>query len=152
DPATSNAAAVIAGVSVVLYGADELLDILDQDSYFLELLKGDGVTMAMDLVVGADAADAEQAYREGLGDAVAELSGQVSFDSGAPAAGARVGLFRDEDGDGAIGPEDTVLSYIDTDAEGNFAGSVPPGNYLLRADVLDQGRSAVSTIDLVSGG
>ena len=152
DPATSNAAAVIAGVSVVLYGADELLDILDRDSFFLELLKGDGVTMAMDVVVGADAADAEQAYREGRGEAVAELSGQVSFDSGEPAAGARVGLFLDGDGDGEVGPEDTVVSYIDADADGNFAGSVPPGNYLLRADVLDQGRSAASAVDLVSGG
>lgn len=152
DPSTKNAAIVIAGVSIVLYGAEALLDILNQDAYYLELPDKDGRTMAMDVEVGFDAADAEEAFRSRRGEAVAEVSGNVSYASGKPGEGARVALFSDDDGDGAVGPDDTVLSYFDADADGNFSGSVPPGNYLLRADVLREARSAAVALDLGAGG
>src|SRR5690606_14716574 len=67
-----------------------------------------------------------------------------------PAAGARVGLFRDDDGDGEIGPDDTVWSYADADADGRFEATLAAGSYLARADVLAKGRSASVAVDLTA--
>ncbi|HWM88557.1 MAG TPA: hypothetical protein VNO33_22030, partial [Kofleriaceae bacterium] len=143
DPATRNASFLIAGVSVVLYGADELLDIVTSEGVYLELAPQEGITHSADVVVGRDAADIEQSVRGRKQEPTQDLSGEVLWDTGEPVAGARVGAFQDVDGDGAIDPEDPVMSYMDTDEQGVFSGTIAAGDYLLRADLLDQARSDV---------
>jgi hypothetical protein len=147
DPATPNASFLIAGVSVILYGADELLDIVTPEGAYMDLPAGDGLTHAVHVVVGQDAADVEEAVLARTEVATREVAGQVVWDTGDPVAGARVGLFEDADGNGAIDPDDPILSYMDTDEEGNFSGVVADRSYLLRADLFDQARSAVISSD-----
>lgn len=152
DLTIQNASVTIAGVSILLYGSSSLLDILDDDKFFIDLAADDGITHAMNVSVGRDAADAERNFREMRGESLAGLSGQVTLDSGDPAVRARVGVFADDDSDGQIGPDDTVISYFDVDPDGGFAGEVRPGNYLLRADVLNEGRSPTVAADIRSAG
>ncbi|HTE51142.1 MAG TPA: CehA/McbA family metallohydrolase [Kofleriaceae bacterium] len=142
---TTNSSFLIAGVSVVLYGADELLNIVTPDGVYFDAPAQDGVTYAAHVVVGRDASDVEAAVLADAGIATQELAGEVVWDNGDPVAGARVGVFADADGDGAIGADDIVLSYMDTDEEGLFAGEFEPGDYLLRADLPDQARSEVAS-------
>lgn len=141
----TNASFLIAGVAIVLYGTDALLDIINEDGIYFELAGLGGVTYAADFIVGRDASDVEAAVLTDAGQATEELSGEVLWDDGSPVAGARVGVFADVNGDGAIGPEDDVLSYMETDDEGLFVGALSPGDYLLRADVADEARSEVAS-------
>lgn len=150
--ALSNASFLIAGVSVILFGSDELLDIFDPSTYYLDLPAGGGVTHRVDVSVGHDAASAEAAFRAGRGEAIAEIAGTVSWASGAGAAGARVGVYEDVDGNGAVSADDLVRSYLDVAADGTFSGRVPAGNYLLRAEVKDLARSPVTSLELVATG
>jgi hypothetical protein len=137
-----NAQFAIAGVSIILFGADSLLDLVDRTKRYLVLDPGKGTTERLDVVLGRDAGDADAAFRSDAGLATVDVAGTVAFASGAPAA-ARVGVYEDLDGDGQIGDADVVISYLDTDAAGHFAGKVPAaGNRLLRAEVKDVGRSA----------
>jgi hypothetical protein len=79
----------------------------------------------------------------GRGTPLVEVSGSVRFaPSGVPAR-ARVTLHRDVAGDGTLGADDFVVTYFDTDGAGGFAGSLPAGEYLVRADVPDLARSPV---------
>ena len=150
--AMSNASFLIAGVSVILFGSDELLDIFDESTYYLDLPAASGVTHRLDVSVGPDAAHAEAAFRAGREEATAAIAGTVSWASGELAAGARVGLYEDVDGDGAVSADDLVRSYLDVAADGTFSGRVPAGNYLLRAEVKDLARSPVTSLELVAAG
>ncbi len=152
DPTITNSAFLIAGVSVVLFGADKLLDMLNEDYFYLHLPAQGGVTNQLDVVVGADAADTEEAFRTVRGEPVAELSGSVEWGSGGPGVGARVGAYEDSDQSGDIGPDDLILSYFDVQGDGSFSGKIPPGNYLLRAEVKDTARSAEQTVTLSASG
>lgn len=152
DPALTNASFLIAGVSVVLFNSDELLDIFNDETFYLELPAQAGVTHRVDVSVGRDAADAEAAFRAARDEGVAELSGTALWSGGTPAAGARVGVYEDVDGDGAVGPDDVIRSYMDVDGEGAFSGHLAPGNYLLRAEVKDQSRSAITSVELAAAG
>ncbi len=147
DPTTPNSSFLIAGVSVILYGATQLLDIVSEEGVFLELPAKQGLTQAASVVVGRDSADVEEALLVAAGEETRELAGVVRWDGGEPAAGARVGVFEDIDGDGAIGPDDLVVSYMDTDDEGRFSGELLPAPYLLRADMTEKSRSQVSGSD-----
>jgi hypothetical protein len=138
-----NASFLIAGVAIVLYGADALLDIINDDGIYFDLAGQAGVTYAADFIIGRDASDVEAAVLAESGQATEELSGEVLWDDGSPAVGARIGVFEDVDDDGAVGPMDLVVSYMDTDDEGLFRGAFAPGDYLLRADVADEARSEV---------
>ena len=150
EPDLTNTTALIQGVSVVLYGADELFDFITPEGAYFDLPGKDGVTHAMRVVVGRDAADIEEQVRLITGEETHQVSGTVTWSSGEPAAGARVGLFRDDDGDGEIGPDDTVWSYADADADGRFEATLAAGSYLARADVLAKGRSASVAVDLTA--
>ena len=139
DAATPSAGFLIAGVSILLFGADNLLDIFQQDTYQLDLPARGGKLQRVDLVVGSDAEDVDRVWR--AGEALVDLAGRVSWSGGAAAAGARVGVFQDVDGNGAVGDDDLVLSYMDVAADGTYSGRVPSGTLLLRAEVKNQGRS-----------
>lgn len=150
---TPNATFLVAGVSIVIFGADQLFDILNEENgpFYLHLAVNDGVTNRLDLVVGTDAADVEEQFRAGTQTAVTEVSGTVAYaPSGLPGARARVGLVSDTNGDGALDPDDQVATYFDADDTGAFSGKVPAGTYFVRADVKDLARSAVSTITVAA--
>jgi len=139
----SNAQFAIAGVSIVLFGADSLIDLVDRNKRYLVLEPGQGKTERMDVVLGHDAGDADAAYRDGTGEALTDVAGTVAYTGGEVPLGARVGVYDDLDGNGQIDDSDVVVSYLDAGVDGHFAGRIPAaGNHLLRAEVKDVGRSA----------
>lgn len=144
----TNTSFLIQGVNIVLYGADEIFDIITEEGIFFDLAQGDGVNYSMRFVVGHDAADVEEQVRLAREQEAFEVSGTVSWQSGDPIDGARVTLFRDNDSDGQVGPGDTAITYMDTAADGSYAGVVQSGDYLARADVLFQGRSTAAALAL----
>ncbi len=152
DPATANSSFLIAGVSIVLFGAETLLDIVKPEAFALDLQAGKGVNFKVDIVVGRDASDVERAYRVGTEEATSELSGSVAWAGGGVPVGARVGVWEDKDGDGKVGADDVIRTYMDLDEDGNYAASVLPGNYLLRAGVRDVSRSDVLAVSVPAGG
>ncbi|HUH01132.1 MAG TPA: CehA/McbA family metallohydrolase, partial [Kofleriaceae bacterium] len=84
---------------------------------------------------------------------LAEVSGQVSWETGGGTpSGARVGLYQDANGNGTLEATDPVLSYFRVESDGTFSGSTLPGNYLVRAEVLDEARSSAQTLTVAATG
>lgn len=155
DEPTDHTQALIAGVSIMLDGNSSLLDILDDEKYYLRMKKGAGFLQSYDLVVGRDGEDVDTVYRED--EALADISGTVMYSNGQPAVGARVGVFVDGNGNGTLEPgeiddddngtpDDKVISYLDVDATGAYAGKIATtaGNLLVRAWVKNVGISQVA--------
>ncbi len=155
DTPTTHTQALIAGVSIMLDGNDKLLDILDEETYFLHMKNGAGYLQSYDLVVGKDAEDVDAVLR--TGETMADISGSVMYDNGTPAVGARVGVFVDGNNNGTLEPseiddddngtpDDKVISYLDVDANGQYAGKIATtaGNLLVRAWVKNVGKSQVA--------
>lgn len=138
DAPTSSAGILIAGVSILLLGAENLFDIFRAETYQLRLEPKGGKLQRVDLVVGSDAEDTDRIWRADAG--MVDASGKVLYSSGEPAVGARVAAYQDVDGDGAVDPTDVVLSYLVVGADGSYAGKVPAGA-LVQAEVRDVGRS-----------
>ncbi len=149
-----HAQSLIAGVSIMLDGNSSLLDILQKDKYFLHLPGKHGILQRYDLVVGHDANAVDVAYHTFRNEALTTIAGKVTMSAGAAAVGARVGVFRDANGDGQIGdpsvdadgdgrPDERAISYMDVAADGTYTGQIPmdAGNLLLRAEVKNVGRS-----------
>jgi hypothetical protein len=164
DTPTVHTQALIAGVSVLLNGNTNLLDILDPSKYFLHLDPERGYLQRYDLVVGRDAADVDTVFRTGNGETLRPVSGRVTL-GGQPATGARVGVFVDGNRNGTLDdgsvdldhdgqPDDKILSYLDVAADGSYTGQVAAtaGSLLLRAEVKNVGRSPAApvgaTVDL----
>ncbi len=161
---TPHTQAAIAGVSVILDGDDAFLDILQKEKYFLHLQPGTGLMQRYDLVVGRDASDVDAVWRTGHQETLAPIAGTVTWADGSPAAGARVGVFIDGNGNGVLddetvvdannAPVDYALLYMDAGPDGSYAGQVPTaaGNLLVRAEVKNVGRSqaqpATDTVNL----
>ncbi len=153
DAATGNATVFIAGVSIVVFGGETFLDLLQPESFYLHLPVAAGLTHRLDLVVGNDANDVDVQYQTRVNGAAAvtPVSGQVSWDpSGRPGADARVGVYKDAEGNGQIDPLDEVVTYFDADAAGQFEGALPPGAYLLRADVRNVARGPVVALTVAA--
>ena len=140
---TVNGAFLVAGVSLVLLGADTLTDLLTTSKYFMHLAAGAGLTQRYDVVVGHDANDTDNVYRTGNGETLAAVSGTALFSGGGPATDARVGVFVDANNNGLVDDDEKVLDYIDVAADGTFSGKVATtaGALLLRAEVKNIGRS-----------
>ncbi len=152
DGSVPNSQVAIAGVSVLLYGADALLDILNDQFWYFQAPPNDGVTHTASIVVARDSAGVEEVFR-GLRDLpMAEVSGTVAFTGGELAPGARVGLYEDVDSDGVIGDDDQIRAYMDPDATGAFSGRVAPGNYLVRAEVKNVAKSATQAVEVAASG
>ncbi len=142
---------VIAGVSIMLNGNSYLLEVLQKDKYFLNVAKGKGILQRYDFVVGTNAADVDVVWRGEP--APRSISGRVDWSGGGAAAGARVGIYEDTNGNGQIDaagmdansdfiPDEHAVGYIDVAADGTFSGQVPTdGTLLVRAEVQDVGRS-----------
>jgi hypothetical protein len=150
DPATTNAPFVVSGVAIMLFGADKLIDIIEEEAYYLDILPQAAVTLRVDVVVGLDGNATEVAYQESLGIKTTLVGGKVSWTSGAPGARARVGVYRDADGGGELDAEDPIVTYMDTDSDGSYRGALAPATYLLRADVKDVARSPVAKITVAA--
>jgi hypothetical protein len=145
-PVQSVASIMITGVSIIIYGVDELFDFLTPEGVYFSLEGKAGVTHGVRFVAGQDAADVAEQVLTAQGRAWRTVSGRVAWASGQPVAGARVGFFRDEDGDGEVGPDDLIESYADTGADGRWSAALPEGGFLARADLLDRGRSAAAEV------
>jgi hypothetical protein len=149
--------ALLAGVSVLLEGNSYLLEILQKDKYFLHMKPGGGYLGHLDLVVGRDANDIDRVWRDK--EALRTITGHVNFSAGGAAAGARVGFFRDGNGNGVLDeptvdddgdhtPDDLAVSYVDVAPDGSFTAQVPTtaGNLFVRAEVKNVGRSQVAPV------
>ena len=138
-----NASVNILGVSLIAYGVEGFLDVLDQKkNRYFSMAAGQGVTHGVDIVVGEDAADVAAAYAASLGRSTSSVRGSVRFEERAePAVGARVGVYRDVDGSGDIGPNDVVTTYADVAGDGSFEMALEPGAYLLSAGIDKVARS-----------
>ncbi len=161
EAGTPHAHILIAGVSIFLTGNSFLLEILQMDKYYLRVAKGKGVMQHYDLVVGNNASDVDLVWRAEA--APRAISGTVSWSGGGAAAGARVGIFEDTNGNGQLDaggtdstgdsiPDERSLGYIDVKADGTFSGQVPAtGAILVRAEIKNVGRSqAVPLADTVT--
>ena len=157
DVPTEHAQATVAGVSILLNGNSSILDVLQAEKYYLKLESGKGLRQQYDVVVGRDGAAIDEVFRRG---AVRPFSGRVDLSDGMPAAGARVGVYLDGNGNGQIdAPEvdadangqadDPIVTYLDVAADGTFSGSVASdtgGNLLARAEIKNVGRSQAMPI------
>ncbi len=136
---------VISGASVMLFGASKFLDILDPTKDPLDLPAQGGATFRLDLVVAHQGDDVEAAYLRGQ--TTTPVSGTVTFSPSGTAARARVPVFRDMNGNGAIDEGvDYVVTTFDPRPDGTFAGVLAPGVYMVRADLPDIARSATQTL------
>jgi len=155
---TVHTQALIAGVSLLLNGNTKLLVILDPATYFLLLPPDKGVLQRYDVVVGRDASDVDAVFRTGNGEPLQAIAGHVTL-GGAPAAGARVGVFVDGnkngvlddatvDLDGDSQPDDKIVSYLDVHADGSYAGQIPTtaGALFVRAEIKNVGRSPAAPV------
>lgn len=151
DVDAPNASFSISGVSMLVFGATRAVDLFDPSTYVLDLPARSGVTRRVDVIAGKDAADIAAILAgddAGQVAAMARAPGTVAWSDGTPARGARVGFYRDLDNDGALGPGDAIEVYTDAGDTGAFEAVVPPGNYLVRAEVPDTGRSAATAVEL----
>ena len=150
----TNAAFTVAGVSMLIFGAQGILDLLDEETFYLDLPALGGVTHGIHVQVGFDAADIEAGVRaRGIGMTdTAAITGTVTWSGGDPATTARVGFFEDSNQDGALDSDDAVVTYADPDESGAFTAELPPGNYLVQAAVPDIGASAATLIELPAAG
>ncbi len=139
---TVSSAFLIAGVSIVLFGADNLLDIFEPATYTLQLEPKLGLLQRIDVLIAEDGEDADAWFRSVAQEPTDDIAGSVAWASSAAAPEARVGVYHDLDGDGAIGDMDVIVSYLDVGADGRYGGKVPRGLPLLvRAEVKDIARS-----------
>ena len=112
------------GVSIVLFGITNFLDILDTDKPMpLALAPGEGVTLEAAFVVGADGAAIEERARALRGEATGVLTGRASDAAGQPAAGARVLLFSGDPTDSAS----KVRTFATAGADGRYRIATVPG-------------------------
>ncbi|HEY5950121.1 MAG TPA: hypothetical protein VIV40_31715, partial [Kofleriaceae bacterium] len=135
DKPTAHTQTLIAGVSIILDGNSSLLDILQPDkAKFLDLAKGKGLMQRYDLVVARDSNAIDAVWRKG--ETLTPISGKVQWSAGGPAAGARVGVFIDGNGNGVLDADnvdldddgtvdDHAISYLDVQPDGTFSGEVP---------------------------
>ncbi|HEY5935876.1 MAG TPA: CehA/McbA family metallohydrolase [Kofleriaceae bacterium] len=151
DKPTPHTQTVIAGVSILLDGNSNLLEILQRDKpRFLDLAAGKGLMQRYDLVVAKDANAVDAVWRKD--ETLTPIAGKVEWAGGGTPAGARVGVFTDGNGNGVLDPvtvddnsdgtvDDHAISYMDVQADGTFSGVVPAGNLFMFAEVKNAGRS-----------
>jgi hypothetical protein len=151
DTPTAHTQTLIAGVSIILDGNSSLLEILQPDKpKFLNLAKGKGLMQRYDLVVARDSNAIDAVWRKD--ETLQPVAGKVEWSAGGIAAGARVGVFIDGNGNGVLDGEtvdldddgtvdDHAISYMDVQPDGTFSGQVPAGNLFLVAEVKNAGRS-----------
>ena len=149
---TTNSTFLVAGVSIVLYGAENLLDILNPNAFYLDLPAGGGLTHSVDVSVGVDAADAEEAFRAGRGEETVAIGGTTQWAVAQTPVAARIGLYADSNGNNQIDTDDLIMTYMDAAADGTFSGNVPVGNYLARAEVKNVARSDAKAVSLGATG
>jgi hypothetical protein len=151
DKPTPHTQTVIAGVSILLDGNSNLLEILQRDKpRFLDLASGKGMMQRYDLAVGKDANAIDAIWRKD--ETLTPISGRVQWAGGGAATGARVGVFIDGNGNGILDEvtvdsdsdgtvDDHAVSYMDVQPDGTFSGVVPAGNLFMFAEVKNAGRS-----------
>lgn len=153
DPTTANGSVALLGASVFMFGVEGFLDALRSDlNKFFAIDSKEGYTFAVDIFVGRDAADVEREFQGLHGGTTTAFGGTVTWSDGGGAEGARVSVFDDVNGDGDVDAGDLVLSYADCEPDGSYSAELPPGEYLLQAEVAGKARSAAQTLSNTSAG
>jgi len=150
---------LIQGVGVTLFGITTLLDILDETKgEFLHLEPKTGARYTMDFVVGRDGADIEKFRLARDRIAFGRLSGTVTLGGVAPSAVAEIGKYRprlafftDSDGMAGFSKDDRVETYTDIGNDGKYSVELPPGAYLLVADLEGVTRSQAMMVSVTAG-
>ncbi len=144
SPEVKNGSVALLGVSVFVFGVDGFLKSLStKDEKFFAVQSKQGYTFGVDIFVGRDAADVEEAFQTMHGGELRQISGTVNWGDGAAEGveGARVGIFRDENGNSTVDATDTIASYANCHPDGSYSAQLPPGDYLLRAELPGKARS-----------
>jgi hypothetical protein len=131
---------IVAGASFLVFGIDQFLQVIDADRFALHVPAKKGVTATVEVVLGRDAGAIEAELRRG--EALVAITGSVPFPDGR----ARVTFFEDADGNGALDATDPARFYLDAEASGAISGRIPPGSYLVRAEVPELSRSTVAPL------
>jgi hypothetical protein len=149
DATINNGSIALLGVSIIIFGVDGFLDALQPTlNKFFAIGPKQGYTFGVDVFVGRDAADVDQAFQALHGNPTTAFSGAVSWTEGGGAPGARVSVFNDDNNNGALDASDTAYTYVNCDPQGNYEAALPPGDYLVRAEVAGKSRSTASTLTL----
>lgn len=149
---TPNGSISLLGVSVYFFGVEEFLDALQgSKNKFFRAEGGKGFNFEMDVFIGRDAADVEEEFQKLSGGTTVAITGLVEFEGGEPAADVRIAVFSDNNNDGAVDADDTIVSYIDGLPDGSFAGAIPAGEYLLRAEIAGLARSEAISVSTTAG-
>lgn len=152
DPTTPNGSIALLGVSLFAFNVKGFLEILESDkNRFFSIEQYEGFTMELDVFVGRDAAEVETEFQRLIGGTTTDFNGTVSWDDGSAVAGARIALFEDVNDDGEVDEDDTIVTFVDTDASGSYSGSIPAGEFLMRAEVSEQARSAAVAVSTLGG-
>jgi hypothetical protein len=126
---------IVSGASFVIFGIAQFLEVIDPTKFALHVPPKTGVTTLVEIALGRDAAAIEAEVRRG--ESLTEVTGNLPFSGGRP----RVTFFQDVGGDGQLDATDPSLFYLDAADDGTIRGRVPPGSYLVRAEVPDLARS-----------
>lgn len=146
DPLAQHAIISTAAIQM-LFEAEFPSAIISASSRSVRVEGHEGVTRKLDLIVAKDPAAIEAYYRAAIGQATAAVTGTVAFTPGGlPGTGARVAAFLDTNANGTVEDADTIVTYAAVDATGAFDLALAPGAYLLRADLVDVARSAVTPL------
>ena len=141
----------VAGVSVLLFDINQILDILLSDQSGFVVPAQQGVNHYAQVIVGRDTTDVHATYRDQRAYAAGTIEGYVhytemdieqmrSFDD------VRVGLFQKT---GLFNRNRQFVSFLNVHADGGFSGDVEPGDYVLVAEVEGIARS--ETIEITVG-
>ncbi len=151
SPSVPNAQLTITGVSLTLLEANNIFDLVNRDSFPLDMRPGDGTNVSIDLVVGSDVSSGVQVFHELHSQETVTLDGSVSLSDGTASQAARIAVFRDTGASaGVFDPEDPVVVFADTDEQGRYSVAVPPGTYWVQAALEDQGKSPVEIVELTT--
>jgi hypothetical protein len=143
---SASAGLVVSGAAVLVFNARTFLDVNRRAADLLHIPADAGFSQKLRFIVARDGVAVDAAYHRSRGTSVTPVSGALTFQPSGVPARARVTVFRDVTGDGALGDDDLVLTYLEADAEGRVSGALPAGDYLVRADVPDVARSAAARL------
>ncbi len=135
DPKVLGSSFPVAGVAVELYDVPDAFAPLGPGGTTLHVPRGGTATREVDLVVGRELGDVTAQVLAVRGEATQPFSGRV--EGGAARVRVSSATLADE-----------VVTTLSTDADGRFAGALPPGRYSLQAEAVPGRRGAAVEVDL----
>ena len=131
DPSIRSAHISVSGLSIAIFGVGSLLEGFSTANGWLVMDGCDGFDQRLDFVVSGTDLGAVGSYANAaLGVDTGNLSGTVLV-NGAPAEGVRVAALLDRGATGTLDDPDVTGAIFKTDANGDWGGDVPVGDYLV---------------------